>query len=375
VQKLTREDGFTLVELLTSSVVTLLVLAGAVTTFQNAMKLNDAGQQLADSTHNLRSGANILIHDLMQAGRKIPTGGIPIPSGAGALNINRPTWPSGPAYTFNSINSSMLLTVTTGKNLGPTITSTTDMITFLMIDPLLGETNVRDATTSKCAPASYPNSAALLSTGASMNVAGTTSTSGWNWLTGDPTNGVAPIAVGDLVWFNTGNTAIRMVTSKDASNIFFDTGDWFNFNQTGAANGTLQKLRSGSPARFPCGFAAARLLMYTYYIDPGTATTPPRLMRVINNGTPQALAGVVEDMDFTYDLVDGSVNPVRIPSLPYTDTTPNPDLTYTATQARKVNIHLGVRSETISPETKDYLRAQVNTVVSLRNLAFTPFIP
>ena len=31
-------------------------------------------------------------------------------------------------------------------------------------------------------------------------------------------------------------------------------------------------------------------------------------------------APVIEDLDFTYDLVDGVNNPVEIPELPYTDT-------------------------------------------------------
>jgi hypothetical protein len=80
------------------------------------------------------------------------------------------------------------------------------------------------------------------------------------------------------------------------------------------------------------------------------------------------MAGVVEDLDITFDLVDGTVNPTLVNSLPFTD--PGTGLTYNATQIRKVNLHLGVRSETMSNRTHDYVRNHVTTVISLRNLAF-----
>ncbi|MEQ1759022.1 MAG: hypothetical protein ABL986_11935 [Vicinamibacterales bacterium] len=359
-----REDGFTLVELMTSTVLTLLVLGGAVTAFRNALQISETGQQIADSSHNLRSGANLLIRDLMQAGRKIPTGGIPIPNGAGATTISRPSPPGGPVYTFNNTTQSTLMAVTTGSQLGPTVdNSTTDMITFMMIDPLIGDTKLCDSTLTQPA-----NTAALQSSGSYLTVTGTTSTTNLNWLVGDPTNGIAPIKAGDIIWFNTGGTAIRTVTSVDSSNIYFANGDWFNFNQTAAANGTLLSLRAGAPAQFPCGFSASRLLMYTYYVDATTVPGTPRLTRVMNASTPQALAGVVEDLDLTFDLVDGTNNPVLVNSLPFTD--PVSALTYTSTQIRKVNLHVGVRSETKSAQTRDYLRSHVSTVISLRNLAF-----
>jgi hypothetical protein len=240
------------------------------------------------------------------------------------------------------------------------------MITFMMIDPLIGNTKMCDAT--KTQPA---NNAALQSSGSYVTVTGTTSSTNLNWLVGDPVNGIAPIKAGDIIFFNTGGTAIRTVTSVDSSKIYFASGDWFNFNQSAAANGTLLSLRSGATPKFPCDFAASRLLMYTYYVDATTLPGTPRLTRVMNAPTPnppQALAGVVEDLDLTYDLVDGTNNPVMVNSLPFTD--PGTGLTYTATQIRKVNLHVGVRSEMKSGQTRDYLRSHVSTVISLRNLAF-----
>ena len=51
--------------------------------------------------------------------------------------------------------------------------------------------------------------------------------------------------------------------------------------------------------------------MITYYVDAKTTPGTPRLTRVYNNGSPQQLAGVVEDLQLSYDLVDGVTNPVE----------------------------------------------------------------
>src|SRR5580700_9388265 len=134
MRPLSRSDGFTLPELLISTTITLLALGGAVTTFKNAVSVNQAGTQTADANQNLRAGANLLIRDLLQAARGIPTGGIPIPSGAGATAINRPG-PVGSAYTFDNVTSTTLSALITGAGLGPTVDGQpTDLVTMLMAD-------------------------------------------------------------------------------------------------------------------------------------------------------------------------------------------------------------------------------------------------
>ena len=86
---------------------------------------------------------------------------------------------------------------------------------------------------------------------------------------------------------------------------------------------------------------------------------------MVNHFPPQALAGVVEDLDLTYDLYDGFVNPTAVTKLPF-DTLNG--VTYTESQIRKVNIHVGVRSETISKPTQDYVRNHITTSVNVRSL-------
>ena len=91
-----------------------------MTTFKNALDINDAAAQVADSNQNLRAATNLMIRDLMQAGRGIPTGGVPIPSGAGTTLLNRPG-PIGAAYTFDNVNYTTLFAVVAGPGLGPTV--------------------------------------------------------------------------------------------------------------------------------------------------------------------------------------------------------------------------------------------------------------
>jgi hypothetical protein len=109
-----------------------------------------------------------------------------------------------------------------------------------------------------------------------------------------------------------------------------------------------------------------RLLMFTYYVHNDSSGTP-RLMRALNFFNPQALAGVIEDLTLSYDLVDGVKNPTNIKSLPYT----SPEgAQYGASQIRKANLHVGVRAEDKSARQQDYVRSHLSTIIDLRNLAF-----
>src|SRR5207245_4449929 len=78
-----KQSGFTLVELLVAMTITLVVVATTLGAFNDALRANEAVTLLADMDQNLRAGMNLVIRDLIQTGEMIPTGGIPIPSGAG----------------------------------------------------------------------------------------------------------------------------------------------------------------------------------------------------------------------------------------------------------------------------------------------------
>ena len=84
------ERGFSLAEMLMSLVVTLVVTGAAVSALLDTSRTARTGVALTDLNQNLRVSMNILIRDLLQTGRGIPTGGIPIPTGGTTLPIGRP---------------------------------------------------------------------------------------------------------------------------------------------------------------------------------------------------------------------------------------------------------------------------------------------
>jgi hypothetical protein len=377
VTNITREDGFTISELLVSVALTLVVTGTALTTFRNALNINETAGQLADANQNLRAGTNQLVRDLMMAGRIIAGGGVPAPSGVGVLAINRPA-PPGQTLTFQLVADDdgvlNIPSITHGYQLGPTINgSKTDMVTLLTVDEFMPAIQGIGSGT----PTALQG--VIAADGGSVTFPAASP-----WLVGDTVEDTPPINVGDLVLFKNANgSAIQTVTSKDSTHIYFGTNntqDWFQFNQRSSSfNGTVHCIKSSSACdvlpvsnsvltqTFPIT-AMFRALMITYYVDNTTSPGTPRLTRVVNHYTPQALAGVVEDLDLTYDLVDPLSNSVTdIPSLPYTDAVTG--VKYTNNMIKKVNVHVGVRSESISKPAQDYVRNHITTAVDVRSLA------
>jgi hypothetical protein len=358
------EAGFTLAELLVATAISLVVIGTAMMTFKDAVAMTGTASYMADTSLNLRAGINLIIRDLEATGRGIPTGGIPIPSG-GNVSVMRPSPPLS-QYTFDNVNLTTLSAVTTGSGKGPTIDrQPTDMVTLLMVDPLLDEVLAPVPPVGQpkaqvpliLRPAGTPGTVDVIAADGSSFTLNPSK----QWLAGDVTNNIPPVNKGDLLMFynTSGQYAIQTVTRVDTTHAYFDTNtdDPFGFNQRTAPGGTIVQILGSN-------LTVRRVLMYTYFVDPSNGT--PRLMRQYNFGTPQALAGVVEDLQLQYDIVDGTVNPTAVDDLPYTAN----NVIYTANQIRKVSVHIGVRSETMALKPRDYLRTHLSTVVSLRQLAY-----
>jgi prepilin-type N-terminal cleavage/methylation domain-containing protein len=342
------ERGFTIVELLVSTAIMLVVVAAATTAFKNALDISGAGGLIADSNQSLRAATNLMVRDLMQAGRGIPIGGVPIPSGDGAVAINRPG-PPGTAYTFDNVNYTTLPAIVPGPSLGPAVSGqTTDLITVLMTDPTLPELTLNATPPAAGQPL-------LAADGSSLNVGSDAA-----WIA-DPATGVK---AGDLILFtNALGNAVQTVTSTDGTAVVsFARGDWFHFNQPDATQGSITQILAAPVPQT----TAQRVLMVTYYVDNTTTPGVPRLARRVNAAAGQALAGAIEDLDLSYDLVDGINNPVAQHTVPVTIA----GIHYTPNQIRKINLHVGVRSEDLSPRTHDYVRNHLTTVISVRSLAY-----
>jgi hypothetical protein len=99
--------------------------------------------------------------------------------------------------------------------------------------------------------------------------------------------------------------------------------------------------------------------MISYFLDNTTDPDAPRLVRQENYRTPRAMAGAMDDLQITYDLVDGVTNPTGIEN----PTDPGPN------QIRKVNLEVGVRSENMSGQQRS-TRNRVRTQISLRSMSF-----
>jgi type II secretory pathway pseudopilin PulG len=330
-----KEHGFSTAEMLLSLLMALILLAATMGLFNDSMNVNAQADLMADLQQNMRSAMNFMVTDFLSAGWEIPTGGIPIPSGDGAIAVNRP---GPPGTNYNFAGSPTLPAVSTGEDLGPLGDGRqTDMVSILYADNLL--------------PLNQTPLAAIGANGSSMTVDA-----------GTPISGVPnAIQPGDLIEFSNGlGNTLQYATRVVGQTVYFDAGDPLNLNQPGVSQGSIQPLMTPGTGVFP-PTTATRIWLVTYYIDATTDPTTPRLVRQINDRAGQVLALVIEDLQLTYDLVDGVTNPTGVS----TPVPPN-----SANQIRRANIYVSGRTSSIIKQTGQYLRANLTTQVSLRSLSF-----
>jgi prepilin-type N-terminal cleavage/methylation domain-containing protein len=358
-----KQRGFSLAELLVAIAITTIVLAATLGAFTDAVRINDFASMLADMDQNLRAAVNMMVRDISQTGTGIPTGGLPCPSGAGALMINRPSPPPA-AFTFPQDPVTLATTVfaiNPGDGLGPILNNAaaSDIVTVLYADNTL--------------PLNQTPLSAIAADGSTMTVdPGTPISAGLN----------TDIQPGDLIMFsNALGNAIQTVTrTTGTQTVFFQNGDFFAFNQRTVPSGSIMCLQNTgtNPAPGNCAgnnggwppTTATRVWMITYYLDDVTNAQLPRLVRVINSGTTathtaRPVALVLDNVQISYDLVDGVTNPANLPTIPtgaFPGTSPN--------QARKVNLFLAGRSTVRYSRTGQFLRNNVSTQISLRSLSF-----
>ena len=373
-QNKSKQAGFSLLEMLVSIGVTTVILGATLLAFKDAANTQRGVVYSSDMNDNLRAGLNLIQQDLILAGTGIPTGGIPIPNtpnSAGTCNTtappNRPTLTG--TLTFPTCNFA-LPAIEPGSALGPLITapdatsgnpsnpnSFTDLITVLYADNTLGLDN--DAINSTACP------------GGSISASGDTvifdSGTLCQPLTGP--NGVT-INAGDLIMFsNAKGNAIQTVTSVSGQTVKMILGDAFNLNGRSDNQGTIKQLQNTDSSGNPNGTypptTATRIWMITYYLDNITDPAHIRLVRRVNfDPTPLAQLAVgetLENMQFTYNYVDGVTNPsnqVGVPS------------GLSENQIRSVNVFLGARSNYFDPQRKRYTRVNLQTQVSLRSMAY-----
>lgn len=363
-----KNAGFTLIEILVAIGVTMVALSAAVLMFRDSIKANTNVTQTADMSDNMRAGLNLIVQDLIQTGTGIPTGGISIPNTPNAAGcntgaqVNRP--PAVLALTFNGPNAAnagcnvILPAIEPGNGLGPTVTSpdgtsgpATDIITMMYIDNTLSM-DAKPINGAGC-PAG-----AITATGSSI--------------TFDPgcvTIGAAgiPINTGDLLMIyniNNSNGILQTVTSVAGQVLNFAAGDAFNLNGRTVSEtaGTIKQLQNAPFTGVYPNTSCTRVWMITYFLDTTTDPKHPRLMRAVNFNAPQPVAETFENLQFTFNLADGTTPPpVNQFTVPAADN---------ENQIRSVNIYLGARTTTTAATTGQYTRSNLATQVALRSMAY-----
>jgi prepilin-type N-terminal cleavage/methylation domain-containing protein len=370
-----RDDaGFSLLEMLVAILITLVVLALALGTLTQGFRAAEGVTLVADMEENLRAGMTFLVRDLLEAGEGIPTGGIPIPATMNAATppvntaplTKRPgpcpppcaaaltfpntysTWPGvAPAPGLVPANA---VGNPNGILVGP---NPSDLINIVYADTTL-PLNVNPI-----------NSAANPTCPGTINVAGSTVTITFAPACTKINSGNVSVTAGNLIMLsNARGYAILTVTTANVAgdSLTFAAGDAFGLNGTAAAQGTIAQLQTG-PNAFP-PTSATRIWMITYYIDNLTDPTRPQLMRQVNFGPAQSVGQVLEDLQISYDLSNGSPTPPVNVKQPVFPDSPS--------EIRKVNLYLAGRSDGRFAQSGQFFRQNLLTQVTLRAMAYIP---
>ncbi len=367
--KKNREAGFSLVELVFSMAVMAVVMSGVMSVMMDVTVAKDTVSLTTTTNQNLRVAMDLIVRDLLQTGQGLPNGRvIGIPSGAGATPVRRPgpfDPPNDPSTIVYQFDPSLvaLPALTSGPALGPDVSAVpTDMITVIGADSAFEGVQL----------------SALNAT--SMTVVPTLNVSD------NPDVARDNLQVGDLIMLTKQSmSTLKYVTRIVNNQVFFETNDPMNLNQTSATVvGTLAHYVSlvpevaacELPPPNPCGqmvvpSVATRIRMVTYYLDPIDTGAGLRLMRRINARPATVVAFSIDRLELTYDLIDDEDNPTDVALDPADIAgtgacSPQP---CSPNQVRKVNVHLMGRSRQVHPKTRQFLRNTLNTQVSLRSLA------
>ena len=163
--------------------------------------------------------------------------------------------------------------------------------------------------------------------------------------------------------------------------------DSLNLNQTAAAHGTLTEHRNTAPTETCTGTRLLRALDGDTHPDDHVLhrrdhrPEPPSLGAPHQQRRPDdlqqqfagtALAFDIENLQISYDLVDGVNNPseVKFTAADLGGTGRCSPNACSPNQIRKINILLTGRSRTTLRQTRQYLRNSLTTQVSLRSMSF-----
>lgn len=374
-----RYGGFSLLEMMVAMALGLIVLGAASQMFMAGMKTSTLVSNRSNMQQDLRAALDLVAKDVSMAGSGLPSGGLQLPTGAGATVSKVACSQTPTCYLSNNKYAN-----------GPVGTAPVVNLNNYMFGIIPGAANGMKAggPSTIAATGSTPDSLTSiyvdfapqfnLYTGTFLNALGTQLTIAQPVVL--PVGGLLPatdpgtgIKIGDLLLVTTSKgSAVGEVTTVAPLNvtgatITFANLDALNINQSGAATGNMANIVPLPAPPLPAPVAqptvtVQRLLVTTYFIEV-PATGAPRLMRQVNGNPAQPVADNVIDMQFSYDLCDTG----------YTVTTcatvPDPiAAAQSPTQIHKVNIQL--MGQSLVNTGKSSQSMQLSTAVSTRNLTF-----
>lgn len=344
-----RDDGFSLLEVLVATALTLTVVGLTAQAYLGALNANEAVQLMAGTNQNLQSGTSFISQDLMKAGQNIPLGGIIVPGGANSVAVNAP----GPGARPLGGEGGRLPPIVLGNAAGPLVGddeeaqdgARTDVITVAYLDdgyPTLRFTGMAADATS--GTVFYDPDLPPRQRGTQID------------------RGAFKVQPGDLFMLQQSGSIVHEVTATPTEDNpqlmeFRSDTDVTGFNQPNAASGGLVTFRENG-AVIPASVTARRLKVVTYFIDKSNRAHP-RLMRQENGRAPEPIALDVENLQITYDFfVQGS---------PFRN---EPALTggLKVSDIRKINVYLAARSDEKLRQQQRFLRNSVLTQVTVRSL-------
>jgi prepilin-type N-terminal cleavage/methylation domain-containing protein len=345
--------GFTLLELMISMALGLIVLAAMTSLFKTGLNSTMLVTQRAETQQNMRAAIDLMVKDISMAGAGLPSGGIQLPSGAGATTSKYGCDQAGtchvPVFTYPNGNYmyGIIPGFSNGVEGGAVIPAApapavNDSITVVYVDynfPLW-EYNVTFVAGTNGGQISLTPNPAFIPAPPAINSAG-------------------GIQVGDLIMLSNSSvtgTAVGEVTGLTATTISFANLDPLNMNQSGAGANNINAITGGAAT------IAYRLFAVTYYLTVPGAGQTPRLMRQVNGLSPVPVADDIINLQFAFDTYNSTTS--------FLDANqPNPLLAGESPNLiQKINIV--VMGQSIINNGNKSQNMYLATSVSARNMAF-----
>jgi prepilin-type N-terminal cleavage/methylation domain-containing protein len=285
------ERGFTLVETMVSMAIGLVVLAAMTSLFKTAMNSTMLVTQRAENQQNMRAAVDFMVKDLSLAGAGLPSGGIQLPTGAGATASKFGCDQAGTCHipAHNYPNANYLYGIIPGFSNG---------VEGNAVIPAAPAPAINDSITSIYVDYNFPLQEYSVNFTVPGNGGSITLAPIASFVPAPPAlNSNGGIQVGDLIMLsNSLGNAVGEVTNVSPTVILFADLDPLNINQSGAASNNIKAISGGAPT------TAYRLLAVTYYLTVPGAGQTPRLMRQVNGLTPVPVADDIINLQFAYDV-------------------------------------------------------------------------